>query len=291
MQSRRTRTLVMMWIVIIAVGGVLAATTVSFADEVAIENAVTISPTEHFAADIGGSLVQTGSWDLFQTGAVTAHFGGTYRPFRLHTSSITVDYKTSLLLTNNVWFSTTGSATFGILPRLHIDYSQRNTLTAYGFTVGMTCTTIVNRINLAAETADLHIACLETLGAEFGYPRAPSHPGEVLPGLNIVIGGSVRYPWSAPHAWLTVTAHTSDADLAATTNFVAGETPPRTTITAAVRMGAITLNGDASLTLIPYRVTAGTAQATLRWNGLSFAVAGTLPTPTITVTIGYRFQV
>ena len=288
MKPRGMRTLMMMWILIIAVGGVFATVTVSVADEVSLTNAVTILPAGHFATNIGGSLVQTGSWDLFETGAVTAHFSGECHPLHLQTLSITVNYQTSLLPTNNVWFSTTGSATFGILPRLHIDYIQRNTLAAYGFTVGMTCTTTVNRIDLAAETADIHIACSETLGAEFGYPRTPSHPGEVLPGLNITIGGNVRYPWSAPHAWLTVTAHTSDADLAATTEFVPS---PHATITAAVRMGAITLHGNASLSLVPYRVTAGTAQATLRWNGFSFAVAGTLPTPSVTVTIGYQFQV
>ena len=290
MGSRKTRTL-MMWIVIIAAGSILAVTTVSFATTASIESAITILPAGQFATDIGGSLVQTGPWESFETGGVAAHFGGTYRPVRLQTLSVTVDYKTSTLFTSDVWFSVADSATLGILPRLRIDYIQQGVLAAYGFTVGMTCTTTVNRIDLAAEAATMHIACSETLGAEFGYPHTPIHPGAVPSGLNIVIGGSVRYPWSAPHAWLSITAHTSDADIAATTDVAVGETPPHTTITAAVRIGAITLNGTSSLSLVPYRVTAGTARATLRWNGLSFAVAGTAPTPTITLTIGYRFQV
>ncbi len=297
MRSQRTRTLMMMWILIIAVGGVLAITTVSFADEVSLANAVTILPAAHFAADVSGSFrsqEQTPSMDCFtmnEVDAVTTHFGGTYRPFHLQTMSIVVNAQVNTLFANNIWLNIINTASLGIMPQLSMDYTQQGTFAAYGFTIQVACATTINQINLSTETADMHVTCSETLGAEFWYPRMPSYPDEVLPGLNIAVGGNVRYPWAAPHAWLTVTAHTSDADLAAITEFAVGKTSPRTTLTAAVRMGAITLNGNTSLLLVPYRVTSSTAQATLRWNGFSFAVAGTLPPPSIKVTIGYQFQV
>ena len=285
--------------IIIIIGVLSVIGVVSFADEVSISSTITILPIAQYTIDIGKSYVRsTQTWSgqlaeflsLFtpDNAIVTAHFAGMYNPAHLQTMSVTVKDRTTTPIMDNVRLIDTSTTDLEILPQLGMNRTDQCTLIAYGFTIGMKSVETIDHVDLAAETADIHASWSETVGAEFGYPRTPRYPGERMSGLNIIVDGSVSYPGFTPRAELTITAHSSTGDIRMSTNWESGEASPRTTISAALRMGGITLTGDTTLFLAPYRVAAGTVQASFRSNGLSLALVGTWPTATIAFKIGYQ---